>query len=489
MGYIEGTERGQGMMFPPTLDEYVGENSEVRAVGAFIEMLEFEKLGFVRSRPAAEGRPGYDPRVILAIFIWGHMNKVRSSRQLERECGRNVELMWLSGMLKPDYKTLCRFRQENGKAIAGTIVQFRILCEKAGLLGKELVAIDGSKFRAVNSINRNITQKKLAALIERQEREVAEYLAELESADNEDQGETPELDPEELRKRIERMKEELRAREELMADMKGCGESQRSLTDPDARLMKTAHGSAVCYNLQVAVDSKYKLIVDVEVTNEPSDQSLLAEMAERAKHELGVEELTVVADGGYFSNEAIKRCEDENITIYVPIRDGLDAERRGVFSRDLFIYDEALDAFICPQGAYLVPRSTGVKKSRRSSWKFRLYSTKQCLECPVRNQCTTSKTGRKIRRWIDHAVLDRLKARLEENPDILRKRKTLVEHPFGTIKVSMNHERLLMKGIKNVATEMRLTVLSYNFKRVISILGIKALIEMLNPKPIRPQAA
>lgn len=490
MGYIEGAKREQQMMFPATVEEYVGENNEVRAVAAFIECLRFEELGFVRSEPAVEGRPGYDPRVLLGIYIWGHLNRIRSSRRLERECSRNVELMWLTGLLRPDFKTLCRFRQENAKAIGKVLVQFRMVCDGAGLFGKELVAIDGSKFKAVNSVDRNVTQKKLAAMIEREKRAVQEYLADLEKTDGEDLCNGSELTADELKSRIARLEENLKQHEGLLGEMKASGENQRSLTDPDARLMKTAKGTAVCYNIQTAVDSKHKLIVEVEVTNEAADQTLLPEMARKAKDGLGVDKLTVVADGGYFSNDALKACEDENITAYVPIREAQDAERKGLFSRKRFKYDEARDLYVCPSGDEMTPTSKGVKKSPRTTWEFLLYTTRSCGRCPVRSQCTSSKTGRKIRRWVHHAVLDRLQTRLDENPDIIRKRKALVEHPFGTIKIGMGHERLLTKGLRNVATEIKLTVLGYNFKRVLSILGLETLIATLKSREFdvqRPQ--
>lgn len=482
MGYIEGKDRDQQIMFPATVDEYVGENNEVRAVAAFVECLRLRDLGFVRSEPAVEGRPGYDPRVLLGIFIWGHLNGIRSSRRLERECSRNVELMWLTGLLRPDFKTLCRFRRDNTQALGQVLVQFRMLCEGAGLFGKEVVAIDGSKFKAVNSVDRNITQKKLENLIERERKAVGEYLAQLEEADEEEGSDPPEITAEELKDRIAKLEEKVRRNEDLLSEMRDKGESQRSLTDPDARLMKTAKGTAVCYNIQTAVDSKHKLIAEVEVTNEPSDQTLLPVMARKTKEGLGVNELTVLADGGYFSNAALKTCEDENITTYLPIRDSEDAARRGLFSKKLFKYDESRDLFVCPQGAQLTPTSKGVKKSHRSSWEFLLYTTKQCSSCPVRARCTSSKRGRKIRRWVHHAVLERLQARIQSDPEMLRRRKTLAEHPFGTIKIAMNHERLLLKGIAHVSTEIKLTVLSYNFKRALSVLGFDKMIEMLENK-------
>jgi transposase len=479
MGYIEGVRRDQQALFPASLDEYVGENNEVRAIAAFIEYLRFDELGFIRSEAASEGRPGYDPRTLLGIFIWGHLNGVRSSRRLERECGRNVELMWLSGLLKPDFKTLCRFRTDNKKAIGKVLVEFRVWCEGAGLFGKELVAIDGSKFKAVNSTDRNWTQKKLEAAIEREKERVQQYLTELEKADAADEGETAELTADELKKKIAGLEEHLSKHEELLSEMKESGEKQVSLTDPDARLMKTGKGVFVGYNVQTAVDDKHKLIAEIEVRNEAADQELLPEMAQKTKDGLGVGELTVVADGGYFAHEALKDCEDKNITVYVPIKDAKDATRKGLFSRELFKYDAGRDLYVCPAGAEMTFKSKIFDKRGIREKEYLLYATNQCEKCPLRKQCTKSNTGRKIKRWAHMEVIDRLKERLKKNPEMTVKRKTLVEHPFGTIKVAMNHERLLLKGIENVSTEIKLTALGYNFKRVISILGLKTMIETL----------
>jgi transposase len=484
MAYISGTPRGQSILFPQTLDDYLDENSEVRVIAVFIEYLPFDKLGFVRGEAAETGRPGYDPRVLLGIYLWGHLNGVQSSRRLEKECGRNVELMWLTGQLQPDFKTLCRFRQENGKAIGNVLAEFRLWCIEAELFGKELVAIDGSKFKAVNSRSRNITEKKLAKLIERERESVARYLAELEAADAEESDEAErKLTVEELKAKIATIGDYLKEQEELQEEMQESGEKQRSLTDPDARLMKTSKGMDVCYNVQTVVDSKHKLIVTVEVTNEVNDQELLAEMAQQAKTDLGVEQLEVVADGGYFGYEVIKACEDEQITVYVPVPEELgDAKRRGLFTREQFQYDERRDVYLCPHGAELTVMSRN-KKTRHNK-EFRVYATKQCAGCPLRAQCTTSKYGRRIKRWAHHAVLDRLRERLRAHPEMLKRRKGLAEHPFGTIKVAMNHARLLMKGLQHVATEMRLSVLGYNLKRVLAILGAATVIEKMQPQAI-----
>ena len=333
-----------------------------------------------------------------------------------------------------------------------------------------------------------MTQGKLAKLIEREKESVNRYLAELDEVDARDDGGETGLTAEELKRKIAGIGGYLKEHEELLEEMKENGEKQRSLTDPDARLMKTSKGMDVCYNIQTAVDSKHKLIVEVEVTNEAGDQELLPQMARAAKEGLNVEELEVVADGGYYGCEAIKTCEDENITVYVPVRESKDAELRGVFPLTRFEYDEERDLYKCPAGAELKPVSRGVKKARYSK-EFLIYASSACRGCPLRCQCTRSKYGRKIKRWVHHAVLDRLKARLRENPEIMRRRKALVEHPFGTIKVAMNHDRLLLKGLGNVGTEIKLTVLSYNFKRVMNIIGISAMIEMLKSGHLLPQPA
>jgi transposase len=472
------------VLFPATLDEYVDENNAVRAIDAFIEYLPFAELGFVRGEPAETGRPGYDPRVLLGIFIWGHLNRVRSSRRLEQECGRNVELMWLSGQLQPDFKTVCRFRQENGEAINRVLVQFRVWCNGAELFGKELVAIDGSKFKAVNSTARNVTQGRLRKLIEREQQSVTQYLAELAAADEQEVDEPErELTAAELREKIATIGEYLKQHEELLEEMKESGEKQRSLTDPEARLMKTAKGMDVCYNVQLAVDSKHKLIAAVAVTNEVTDQEQLAEMAQQTKAELEVEALTVVADGGYFGGEVIKACEDEKITAYVPVPELGNAQRRGLFAREKFVYDVSRDLYVCPQGAELTVMSRTSRKARYPK-EFRVYATQHCQSCPLRAQCTTSKYGRRIKRWVHHEVLDRLQARMRAHPEMMGLRKALSEHPFGTIKVAMHHDRFLLKGLKHVTTEIRLTVLSYNFKRVISIMGVTTMIEKLKLQPV-----
>jgi len=474
MSYIKGNERGQSVLFPSTVDEYIAENNAVRAIAAFLGRLDFVKLRFVRGQAAGTGRPGYDPRLLMGLFLWGHLNGIRSSRKLERECHRNLEVIWLCENLRPDFKTIADFRKDNGEGIKGVVVEFRVWCLAAGLYGKEIVAVDGSKFKAVNSKERNFTRKRLSQMIARERAKISEYLEAVAAAD-ETESEEPELSAEQLQEKIAGLERYLAEHEELARQLEASGESQISLTDPEAKLMKTAQGSEVSYNVQTVVDSKHKLIAAYEVTNERNDLGQLAVMAQQAKEALQVEELTVLADGGYFEGNALKECEEAGVTTYLPPPESREAQRRGIFDRKQFRYDRQRDLYVCPQGEELRFRS--VKHERNK--QFKVYKTKACAACPLRAQCTTSKYGRKLVRWVDQEVIDRLQARNRGRPELLKLRKTLAEHPFGTIKWGMNQGFFLLKGIRKVTTEFGLTVLSYNLKRVLNILGVEQMIRSL----------
>jgi transposase len=473
MGYIKGTAGEQVIMFPEVLDDYIEETNTVRAVAAFVDYLNFKELEFVRAEAAETGRPGYDPRVMLGIFIWGHLNGQRSSRRLERECKRNVELLWLTGKLFPDFKTIANFRKNNGAALKQVLVKFRLWCDGEELFGKELAAVDGSKFKAVNSLGRNYTKERLRKLIKREEEKVDQYLKDLADADEQEgAAEEKQLTAAELKQKIAGIKGHLEKHKKLEQKLQESGEQQISLTDPDARLMKTGKGADVCYNLQVAVDSKHKLIIDYEVTNAIADQGLLTQIATKAKTALGVEGLAVVGDGGYFEGTTIKECEDAGITTYVPVEAADGATSRGVFPRSQFCYDEEKDLFICPAGKELTV-ITEVQRKNGKAMPTKIYGTRACQACSLRTQCTTSKQGRKIKRWIHQVVIERQAERNRGNPEILRQRGSLIEHVFGTVKRAMGHTHFLTKGVEKVSTETSLMVLSYNFKRVISIMGVE----------------
>ena len=474
MSYIKGQERNQSVLFPGTIDEYVAENNAVRAIAAFLGRLDFVKLKFVRGQAAGTGRPGYDPRLLMGLFLWGHLNGIRSSRKLERESHRNLEVIWLCENLRPDFKTIADFRKDNGAGIKGVVVEFRLWCLAAGLYGQEMVAVDGSKFKAVNSKERNFTRKKLSQLMARERAKISEYLEAVAEAD-EAESEEPELSAEQLQEKIAGLERYLAEHEALERQLAASGESQVSLTDPDAKLMKTAQGSEVSYNVQTVVDSKHKLIVAFEVTNERNDLGQLAVMAQQAKEALQVAELTVLADGGYYEGNALKECEQAGVTTYVPQPQSREAKRRGIFEQKQFRYDQQRDLYVCPQGEELRLRS---KKHERGK-EFKVYQTKACAGCPLRAQCTTSKYGRKLGRWVDQEVIERLQARNRGRPELLKLRKTLAEHPFGTIKWGMDQGFFLLKGMRKVTTEFGLTVLSYNLKRVLNILGVEQMISLL----------
>jgi transposase len=479
MGYINGTARSQQIMFPDALDDYVEDNNTVRGVAAFVEYLNFKELEFVRAEPAETGRPGYDPRVMLGIYIWGHLNGIRTTRRLERECRRNVELMWLTGKLFPDHKTIANFRNNNGASLKLVMVKFRMWCEGEGLFGKDLTAVDGSKFKAVNSMGRNYTKKRLRELIKREQETIDKYLNDMDEADREEgEEEEKKLTAEELQKKIAGIKKHLEKHKELEKKLKESGESQISLTDPDARLMKTSKGADVCYNLQTAVDSKHKLIVAVEVTNACADQGQLAEIAKQTKEALGVEKLEVVADAGYFEGATIKECEDAGIITYVPVE---ETPRKGIFPRSQFQYDEQNDLYVCPAGSQLAV----INNISRGKKDIKVYGTSACNGCALKRQCTTSKLGgRKIKRWIHQAVIDRQVERNRRHQGIQRQRSGLIEHVFGTIKRAMGHTYFLTRGQEKVSTEASLMALSYNFKRATTILGVERMIRSFEAKTV-----
>jgi len=368
--------------------------------------------------------------------------------------------------------TIDDFRKDNGEPIKQVMVKFRVWCQAEDLFGGEVVAIDGSKFKAANNSARNFTQKKLAKLIKRERTQVDEYLKAVAEADEREVAE-PQLSAEQLREKLKGIKEKLAGHEEMLQEMKGSEVSQVSLTDADARLMKTSKGSDVSYNVQLVVDSKHKLIAACEVTNDGNDVGQLANMAQQGKDALGVDKLTVLADGGYFDGDTIKECEDAGITTYLPLPQSNATQRGGIFPAEQFIYDQARDLFVCPQGEELTYRGLGQGSNKK---EYRLYRTNACGGCPLRRQCTSAKLGRQLRRWVNQDVLERLKERIRGQPELLKERKKLAEHPFGTIKRAMDQGYFLTKGIKKVTTEISLTILSYNLKRVINILGVEKMV-------------
>jgi len=467
--YIEGVDRGQSTLFPACLEDWVDEANPVRVIDVFVDELDLGGLGFGRAEPEATGRPGYHPSVLLKLYIYGYLNRVQSSRRLEREAGRNVEVMWLTNRLMPDHKTIADFRKDNGAAIRKVCSQFVALCCQLGLFAASGVAVDGSQFKAVNKRDRNFTAAKMQRRMEQIDKSVARYLDQLDSADREEPSQARTTKTARLTEKIAKLKEEMQRLKALEAQRLATPDQQISLTDPDSRSMATSgRGSGVVgYNVQAAVDTKHHLIVAHEVTNVGSDRSQLADISNKAKAELGVERLEVVADRGYFNSEEILACEEAGITVTLPKPLTSGAKAQGRFGKQDFRYVADEDVYLCPAGERLTYRFT----SEEHGLILRRYWTTACPTCAIRDRCTTGKE-RRISRWEHEHVLEAVQRRLDENPQAMRQRRETVEHPFGTIKLWMGATHFLMKRLKNVRTEMALNVLAYNLTRVMNIIGI-----------------
>ncbi len=474
--FVEGLDRGQSTLFPETLEDFVAEDNAVRVIEAFVEALDLGELGFGGVDPKATGRPAYHPSVLLKLYIYGYLNRVQSSRRLEREAGRNLEVMWLCGRLVPDHKTIADFRKDSGPAIRKVCARFVALCRRLGLLATASVAIDGSKFKAVNNRDRNFTAAKMKRRMAQIEESVARYLHQLDSADRQEPSEALAMRTTRLEEKIEKLKEEMGRLEGLDAERRETPDQQISLTDPDARSMATSgRGSGtVGYNVQVAVDTEHHLIVTHEVTNEGTDRAQLSNMAKQSKAALEVDELDAVADRGYFSSEEILACEEAgiNVTLPKPLTSG--AKAQGRFGKQDFRYLAEEDVYICPAGERLVYHFTNEEKGLT----LRRYWTNACQHCAIKHRCTQGKE-RRITRWEHEHVLEAVQRRLDENPQAMRQRRETVEHPFGTIKARMGATHFLMKRLKNVRTEMALSVLAYNLTRVMNIMGIEPLIKAM----------
>jgi len=469
-GFIQGEDRSQATLFPERLDDYVAEDSSVRVIDVFLDDLDLSGLGF-KTEPNDTGRPPYHPSIMLKLFVYGYLNRVQSSRRLEREAQRNVELMWLTGRLAPDFKTIADFRKDNGKAIRLVCREFVMLCRKFNLFANAFVAIDGSKFKAVNSRDRNFTRAKMKRRLAEVEASIDRYLEQLAIAD---QAEPAEDKTRRLEDKIAAMRKEMARLKKLEARMLNAPDKQVSLTDPDARSMKTRGTGIVGYNVQTAVDTQHHLIVAHEVTNSGSDRRQMANMAKQTKATLETEELRVVADRGYYRGEEILDCEKANIKTYLPKPKTSPNRAKGQFDRDAFHYIAADDEYECPAGLRLVRHMTVQQQGKT----IHAYWTAKCRVCPIKSQCTSG-VHRKITRWEHEAVLEKAQARLDRSPDAMRIRRATVEHPFGTLKAWMGSTHFLTKTIDRVSTEMSLHVLAYNMKRMMNIIGTKPLIEAI----------
>ncbi len=470
--FIEGVDRGQGTLFPEHLEDWIDEDNPVRVIDVFVEELDLGGLGFDRVQPEATGRPGYHPAMLLKLYIYGYLNRVQSSRRLEREAGRNVEVMWLTGRLAPDHKTIADFRKESGAAIRKVCAQFVALCRQFGLLAATSVAVDGSKFKAVNNRDRNFTAAKMQRRMAQIETSVARYLDQLDSADRQEPSQARSMKVTRLTEKIAKLREEMQRLKALETRRLAAPDQQISLTDPDARSMATSgRGSGVVgYNVQAAVDTEHHLIIAHDVINVGNDRAQLADISQRAKAVLETERLDVVADRGYFDSEEILACDRAGITVTLPKPLTSSAKAQGRFGKQDFRYLADEDVYICPAGERLVYHYT----NEENGLTLHRYWTNVCQACPIKDRCTTGKE-RRITRWEHEHVLEAVQQRLDEHPEKMRQRRETVEHPFGTIKAWMGATHFLMRTLKNVRTEMALNVLAYNLTRVMNIIGIRPL--------------
>jgi len=457
---------------PECLDDWIDESNPVRVTDAFVDALDLGTLGFDGVEPAATGRPAYHPSVLLKLYIYGYLNRVQSSRRLEREAGRNLEVMWLTGRLVPDHKTIADFRKDHGKAIRKVCARFVDLCREMGLLAKASVAIDGSKFKAVNNRDRNFTRGKIERRRTQLDESVARYLDQLDTADRQEPSEILALKTTRLKEKLAKLESEMQRLEAYETLMLASPDQQISLTDPDSRSMATSgRGSGVVgYNVQVAVDTENHLIVTHDVTTTGSDRSQLAKMAKAAKAVLRTDKLEAVADRGYYHSEEILACEQAGIAVTLPKPMTSGAKAAGRFGKQDFVYLPQEDAYRCPAGERLSYRHTNMENGQT----LHRYWTNACKTCAIKEQCTTGKE-RRITRWEHEDVLETVQQRLDADPQAMRRRRETVEHPFGTMKARMGATHFLMKTLPKVASEMALSVLAYNLTRVMNIVGVKPL--------------
>lgn len=471
--FVEGSDRRQSTLLPECLDDFIDESNPVRVIDVFVDALDLAEMGFEGIDPAATGRPAYHPAVLLKLYIYGYLNQIQSSRRLEREAGRNIEAIWLLGRLAPDHKTIADFRKDNRAGLRRVCVRFVELCREMDLLTTTSVAIDGSKFKAVNNRDRNFTRAKVERRRAQLEESIARYLNQLDTADRQEPSEALATKVARLREKLAKVKEAMGKLAGYEHQMLASPDQQISLTDPDSRSMATSgRGSGVVgYNVQVAVDTEHHLIVTHEVTNSGSDRAQLANMAKQAKAVLQAETLEAVADRGYFSSTEILECHKEGIVVTLPKPLTSGAKSEGRFGKQDFSYLPEEDVYRCPAGERLSYRYTNEEAGKL----LRRYWTTACLDCSLKSQCTTGRE-RRITRWEHEHLLDAVQQRLDANPQAMRQRRETVEHPFGTIKARMGATHFLTKTLPKVAAEMALAVLAYNLTRVMNIVGTKRLI-------------
>lgn len=473
MRYVQGDNRDQSTLFPAVLDDYITEDNPVRFIDYFVDTeLDLIDLGFTYSEPKITGRKPYNPADNLKLYLYGYLNRIRSSRRLEAETHRNIELMWLIRCLHPDFKTIADFRKDNKEAIRDVCRAFTLYCRELGLFDLEFFAIDGSKFSAVAHTSQAFTEKKLKKLVKEIDQHIDDYLEHLDKNDDNEK-DVSKPTAEQVQQKINELKQQRQLYESYQQHLEETGETQIVLTEPTSRLMRTAHGGRdVCYNTQFAVEKKHKLIADFEVTNDVNDLNQLFNMANRIKTFFNLDWFDCAADAGYFKRNDIKKCIDNDIFCYVPKPQISQNKNKGMFTDNDFDYNPHKDNYTCPAGHKMIKTGSGMRDGRKEFY----YKTKSCKTCPLKSKCTTSKEGRRIRRWEYEHIIEQMQKKLNKDPQFMHNRRCMAEHPFGTIKHAFGFSHFLCKGLDMVNTEMSLSVLAYNMRRVINIKGVKELI-------------
>jgi transposase len=474
MNFIRGCDRSQVQLLPAAVDDYVSANAAVRFMDAFVEKLDLADLGFEHAQPAETGRPPYNPRDLLKLYLYGYLHRIRSSRRLEAEARRNLEVIWLLRGLAPDFKTIADFRKDNREAFKPLFKQFNLICRRLNLFGAELVAIDGSKFKGVNSVKHHYNLEQLEELEGKIEKRIEEYLSKLETSDEEAEGTRSAMDKEELEKKIKKLEERKGQYARWLEEMKQAGQTEISLIDGDARGMQKV---GVGYNVQVAVDQKHHLIVEAQVVTSACDRGQLSGMAQAAKEELGVEKLSAVADAGYHEADQLENCEKAGIETYVPDTgkvSGLSRDGKTVFPKEQFIYEAEADQYRCPAGQVLARAHVATCRGKA---RVHYVNRPACRRCPLKEQCTSG-AYREICRRTNEAVVDRQAVRLAAHPEIMAQRKQIVEHVFGTLR-NWGHDDFLMRGLKKVRGEFALSALAYNFRRVLNLVSMTECLKAL----------
>lgn len=476
--YKKTKNREQGMLFPPSIDEYVGENNTVRAIDAYVDGLDLETLGFKTSKQIiTSGQPAYDPAALLKLYLYGYLNRIHSSRRLERTCLINLEVIWLVSDLKPNYKTIANFRSDNAIALRKANKDFVLLCKELDLFGKELVAVDGTFLKASANKSSIYTENNLKKQLAKIENKILEYQDRINSQDKQEDksNHNPCTNDKDLPEKIEKLKKKQKEKLALQEELKNSEDTQISTIDPDARLLRKRGQTVAGYNAQSVVDDKHNLIAEEKLTQEGHDSSMLYEMLSETKKVLDVKELTGLADTGYYESKQLKSCEDENITAYVPKQQPIN-KTKNIIRAD-FIYNQSDDCYYCPEQKLLLKIGNTVIQHGRKMHKYKSLIT-DCNDCLVREKCLGKKSKtRSLYRWEHEEVLERNQQRLKEAPEMIRKRGSMVEHPFGTIKHRAGMHHFLMRGLEKCQGEFSLMVMSYNFTRALNIIGIAAFIK------------